>query len=79
MMDAYEDFFEEYVSFMEAYDENDTSAILEYTNMMTKYLETISKLEEIDEDELNAEELAYYIDTMARIEKMLVMTAYTVE
>ena len=79
MMDAYEDFFEEYVSFIETYDENDVSAMIEYTNMMTKYLETISKLEEIDEDELNAEELAYYIDTMARIEKMLVMTAYTVE
>lgn len=74
LMDSYEAFFNEYVEYMKNLDEDnlsDLSALADYTSMMARYAETMEKLDDIDEDELTEEELAYYIDVMARIEKKL--------
>ena len=74
LMDSYEAFFDEYVEFMKNLDEDnlsDLSALADYTSMMTRYAGAMEKLDDIDEDELTEEELAYYIDVMARIEKKL--------
>ena len=73
-MDSYEAFFDEYVEFMKNFDESDPgdlSVLADYTSMMAKYTETMEKLDAIDEDELTDEEMAYYIDVMARINKKL--------
>ncbi|MCI6820445.1 MAG: zinc ribbon domain-containing protein [Clostridiales bacterium] len=72
-MDSYEEFFDDYIAFMKKYSESsDTSAMLsDYTAYMQKYSEVMSKLDAIDEDELNADERAYYTKVMSRITKKL--------
>ena len=72
-MDSYEEFFDDYIVFMEKYSESsDTSALLsDYADYMQKYSEVMSKLDAIDEDELNADELAYYTKVISRITKKL--------
>lgn len=73
LMDSYEEFFDDYIVFMEKYSESsDTSALLsDYADYMQKYSEVMSKLDAIDEDELNADERAYYTKVMSRITKKL--------
>lgn len=72
-MDSYEKFFDEYITFMKAYQESDNPAGMaaEYTAMMTQYLETMTALEEIDEDTLSDEEALYYAEVMLRINQKL--------
>ena len=48
-----------------------TSMLNDYADYMTKYADAMEKLDEIDEDELTKAEYAYYVDTMARIQKKL--------
>lgn len=73
LMDSYEEFFDDYIAFMEKYSKSsDTSALLsDYTDYMQKYSEVMSKLDAVDEDELNAAELAYYTKVMSRITQKL--------
>ena len=73
-MDSYEAFFDAYVEYMKNFDESELSdlgVLADYTEMMTRYADTMEKLDDIDEDELTDDELAYYIDVMARINKKL--------
>lgn len=73
LMDSYEEFFDDYIAFMKKYSESsDTSALLsDYADYMQKYSEVMSKLDAVDEDELNSAELAYYTKIMSRITKKL--------
>lgn len=52
-VDSYEDFFDEYVAFMEKYSESDDTAsmLADYSSYMTQYAETMEKMESIDEDD----------------------------
>ena len=72
-MDSYEEFFDEYVTFMKVYkDSNDPISMMgEYTTMMQQYAETMGELEDIDEDELSDEEALYYAEVMLRINQKL--------
>ena len=76
-MDSYEKFFDEYVIFMKAYKESDDVASManEYTAMMMQYLETMTALDEIDEDALSDEEALYYAEVMLRINQKLLEVA----
>lgn len=76
-MDSYEKFFDEYVIFMKAYKESDDASSManEYTAMMMQYLETMTALEEIDEDALSDEEALYYAEVMLRINQKLLQVA----
>lgn len=76
-MDSYEKFFDEYVIFMKAYKESDdvTSMANEYTAMVMQYLETMTALQEIDEDTLSDEEVLYYAEVMLRINQKLLEVA----
>lgn len=69
MMDEYEDFFDEYVSFMKKYQDGSlsTSAMGEYADMMSEYSSYMKKLEAVDEDSLSAADLAYYTKVNGRI------------
>ena len=78
LMDSYEAFFDEYVDFMKNYDEDnmtDLGAYGKYASLMTQYADVMEKLDAIDEEELTAEEDAYYIEVMARINKKLLEVA----
>ena len=73
-MDSYEAFYTEYCEFMKEYSENPTDLTLlaKYSDMLVKAEEMNEAFEEWDEDELNSEELKYYLDVNNRVMKMLV-------
>lgn len=72
-MDSYEEFFDEYVEFMQKYNENptDTEMMMELSNMMTKEADMLKKLEAMDQSEMTTAEAAYYLEVTARINKKL--------
>ena len=72
-MDSYEAFFDEYCNFIKTYATSDNPLALmnDYLKFMEKYEETMSKLDEIDEEELNDAELKYYTEVMMRINQKL--------
>ena len=73
MMDAYEDFFDEYVDFIKKYNSssNQMSMMSDYLDMLTRYTETMEEIEDIENEDLSDADMAYYLDTMTRIEKKL--------
>lgn len=72
-MDSYEAFYKEYCDFMKQYQENPTDLALlgKYAELLARTEEMDRKFEQWDEDELSDEELKYYIDVNARVQKML--------
>lgn len=72
-MDSYEEFFASYCEFMKQYKENptDLGLLTEYASFMQQYTETMNKLEELEDSDMNTAELAYYTEVMARITTML--------
>ena len=60
-MDGYEAFFDRYIEFLNNPD------MLRYSEMMLEYVDTLQALDEIDDDELSAGDMAYYIEVYARI------------
>ncbi|MCR5654407.1 MAG: zinc-ribbon domain-containing protein [Lachnospiraceae bacterium] len=78
-LDSYEDFMDEYVNFMKSYSSNPTNAASmmgQYSEIMQKYYDFAEKAEQYDSDEMSKEDAAYYLDTMARIEKKLLEVYY---
>lgn len=74
-LDEYEAFMREYVDFMKKYlsdPGNVLSMLNDYTKMVERIEEFSEKADEYDasKDDMSKEDLAYYIDTIARIEKM---------
>lgn len=72
-MDSYEQFFQEYVDFMETYNNSDdpTSLMGEYNDYMKQYTDTMAKLDDIDEDSLSEADKQYYVEVSTRISSML--------
>ncbi len=72
-MDAYEAFFDEYVSFMKKYMANptDMGLLTDYLSFMSKYTEYMDKIDDMDQDEMSDADLAYYLEVTARIEAKL--------
>ena len=73
-MDSYEAFFDEYVAFMKNFSSNPNSMLSlmgEYTNFLTRYSETMEAMDALGEEEMSAEESAYYLEATARINQKL--------
>lgn len=72
-MDSYEAFIDEYVAFMKKYNKNpnDISLITDYADYIGKYSEFAASIAKWEDEDLNNEELAYYIDVQARVSKKL--------
>ena len=74
-LDAYEAFMDSYVDFMLEYenasDDEALSMLADYTEMLTEYAAFAAELEEYDEDEMSAADLAYYLEVTTRIETRL--------
>ena len=71
-MDNYEAFFDEYIEFMQSYeDSSDLKALADYTSMMSKYAEFTSQIDAIDTENLNDAELAYYTEVTTRVTQKL--------
>ena len=73
-MDSYESFMNKYVDFMKKYKEAngaDLSLISDYAKYMSEYSDMVDKFDEWEDEDMNNEELAYYIDVQARVSKKL--------
>lgn len=72
-MDSYEKFFDEYAAIMKKYaaDPTDMSILADYTSYMSQYADMMQKMEAWENEELNAAELAYYLDVQNRITQKL--------
>ena len=76
-MDSYEEFFDEYIAFMEKYNNSDDpmSMMTDYLSYMQKYTDTMQKLEDIDEDSLSDADALYYLEVQSRITQKLLTVA----
>lgn len=72
-MDSYEKFMDEYVAFMKKYKANptDLSILSNYSDYLKRYSEFVNDFEKWENDDLNTDELAYYVDVQARVSKKL--------
>ena len=76
-MDAYEKFIDEYVAIMKKYAANptDMSLLNDYTDYLNRYTEVCNACAEWEDEDLSAEELAYYADVQLRVSKKLLEVA----
>ena len=73
MMDSYEAFFDEYVEFMQKYENSGDvlSMMDDYSDYLTKYADYMEKLYAVDTNNLSVADAAYYTEVSARIVKKL--------
>lgn len=73
-MDSYEEFYNQYCEFMQQYQENssDPELLKKYADMVSQMQEMNTKFEAWNQDDLNTEELKYYLDVNNRVMKKLV-------
>lgn len=73
-MDAYESFYVEYCELLKKYMANptDLSLLAKYADMMSRAEQMNQAFEAWNEDDMNNEELKYYLDVNNRVMKMLV-------
>lgn len=73
-LDSYESFMDEYVEFMKKYQSDSGNALgmmNDYLTILTKYEEFAQKADSYNQDEMSKEDLAYYLDSMNRIQKKM--------
>lgn len=73
MLDSYEAFFDEYIEFMELYEQNpgDLTLLTKYMEYMTQYADVMEKLSAVEDEEMSDAELLYYIEVNNRITRKL--------
>lgn len=76
-LDSYEAYMDEYCEFMENYDANDATMLLQYAEMMTKYADFAEKVDAYDSDTMSAADSAYYLEVTTRVNTKLAKVAYT--
>ena len=74
MLDSYEAFVDEYVEFMQKYQDSDdtTSMLSDYMKYMQSYAEFVQEVDDVDTDNLSAADYAYYIEVTSRISQKLI-------
>lgn len=72
-MDSYEEFMDEYIAFMEKYEQNpsDFGLLADYAKFMTQYTEFAEDFEKWESEEMNEAETAYYIEVQTRVNEKL--------
>ncbi len=78
-LEDYEAFFDEYIAFMEKYENSDNTAamLVDYAEYMQKYSEAMDGLDKMDDMEMSPEEDALYTETMVRVNAKLAKYAYS--
>lgn len=76
-MDAYEKFVDEYVAFMQKYKANptDKNLLSEYSKIVQRSTDMTSKFQNWKSNNLNKEELKYYLDLSSRMTKKMLDVA----
>lgn len=78
-MDSYEAFIDEYCSFMKKYANSngtDMTLIADYAKYASKLADAGKKFDKWEDEEMNDEETAYYIQVQTRVNKKLLEAAY---
>ena len=77
-MDKYEQFFDDYIDFMNKYMANpsDMNLMMDYFTFISDYADYMDAMESMDEEEMSDADLAYYLEVTARIEAKLLKIAY---
>ena len=72
-MDSYEAFYDSYCEILTKYKANpsDLSILTEYSSMLVKMAEMQKAFDEWNSEDLNKEELAYYLEVSNRITQKL--------
>ncbi len=73
VMEGYEAFFDEYIDFMNKYEEsnNDIAMLADYLSIMNRYAKTMKELEDIGDQELSEADAWYYLQVSNRINKKM--------
>lgn len=67
-MDAYENFYNDYIDFLKNMDKDNPGAVLsEYLEMLNKLTEYDEKFDEWEDEDLNDAELKYYLEVNSRV------------
>ncbi len=77
-MDSYEAFVDEYIAFMKKYSKSngtDVTLIADYAKYISKLEEATKKFDKWEEEDMNTEETAYYIEVQTRVNKKLLEAA----
>ena len=77
-MDSYESFIDEYVEFMNKYaasDGTDMELLTDYAGFMKRYAEFSEDFAKWENEDMNAKEIAYYLDVQTRVSKKLLEAA----
>ena len=74
MLDAYEEFMDEYIEFMKLYNQNPTDAELmsKYFDILTEYTQYASTISKLENSEMTDEEAAYYLEVVNRVNQKLI-------
>lgn len=77
-LDEYEAFMDEYISFMKKYKDagNSTQMLSDYLEIMQKYTEFATAVEDYDSEEMSAADAAYYLEVTTRVSKKLLEAVY---
>ncbi len=72
-MDAYEAFIDEYIDFMNRFNNSpdDLTLLADYTDYIQRMSDYIDKMDAYNEDNLSPADLAYYIEVTTRVESKL--------
>ena len=73
-LDSYEAFMDEYVEFMQRYNEsgNSSQMMVDYLNYLQKYTDLAAKIEKMDTDSMSSADYAYYIEVTSRVAQKLI-------
>lgn len=76
-MDSYEKFFDDYCDIMKKFSKNpnDLSILADYAKFTAQYADYMSKMEAMENEEMNDAEAKYYLEVTARISKKLLENA----
>ena len=76
-MDSYEEFMDQYVTFMKKYNANpsDLSLLTDFAKYMGEYATVVRNFEKWEDEDLNAEETQYYITVQSRVSQKLLEVA----
>lgn len=72
-MDSYEAFMDEYIAFLKKYNSNpsDPDLLSDYTAYMSKYADFVKDFENWEDEDMNADETAYYLEVQSRVTQKL--------
>jgi hypothetical protein len=68
-VDAYEDYMDDYIKLLKKYekDPTDLTILEDYAKAMEEYDKRLTEFDDMDQDSMSSEEVAYYLEVQARV------------